>query len=63
MAYYLQGLVPHAMPQDSTLSFLQSVLRDVPPTLTCLVALVVIRPASCSWRRRRSSGGEYVLEQ
>ena len=63
VAYYLQGLVPHAMPQDSTLSFLQSVLRDVPPTLTCLVALAVITAGFLFLAAKTVERREYVLEQ
>jgi len=30
IAYYLQGLVPHAMPNDSTLSLIQGIFRESP---------------------------------
>ena len=30
VAYYLQALVPHAMPDDSTISVLLQVFREVP---------------------------------
>ena len=30
IAYYLQALVPHAMPQDSAVSVLMQVFREVP---------------------------------
>ena len=63
IAYYLQGLVPHAMPQDSTVSFLQSVLRDVPPAWTCLVWLAVIWAGFLLLAARVVERKEYVLEQ
>ena len=40
VAYYLQALVPHAMPQDSTLSMLQAVFRDSPSFVVCLACLL-----------------------
>ena len=36
VAYYLQALVPHAMPQDSAVSILMQVFREVPPVTTSL---------------------------
>jgi ABC-2 type transport system permease protein len=63
IAYYLQGLVPHAMPQDSTVSFLQSVLRDVPSAATCLIWLAVIWAGFLFLAARVVERKEYVLEQ
>jgi ABC-2 type transport system permease protein len=63
IAYYIQGLVPHAMPQDSALSILQVVVRDAvsaPISLLCLGIIWVgfLWLAARTVRRR-----EYVLEQ
>jgi ABC-2 type transport system permease protein len=63
IAYYLQGLVPHAMPQDSTVSFLQSVLRDVPSAGVCLLWLAVIWAGFLFLAARVVERKEYVLEQ
>jgi ABC-2 type transport system permease protein len=63
IAYYLQGLVPHAMPQDSTMSFLQSVLRDVPSAAVCLVWLAVIWAGFLLLAAKVVERKEYVLEQ
>jgi len=63
IAYYLQGLVPHAMPQDSTVSFLQSVLRDVPSAGVCLFWLAVIWAGFLLLAARVVERKEYVLEQ
>ena len=42
VAYYLQALVPHAMPQDSTLGAILQVFSDVPPVAASLAALAGI---------------------
>ena len=42
VAYYLQALVPHAMPQDSAIGVLMQVFREVPSIATSLVSLAVI---------------------
>jgi hypothetical protein len=39
VAYYLQGLAPHGMPEDSALTALQGLFRDVPPAAVSLVSL------------------------
>ena len=31
VAYYLQALVPHAMPNDTALSLIQGIFRETPP--------------------------------
>lgn len=63
IAYYIQGLVPHAMPQDSALSILQLVVRDsltVPMSLFWLGFIFVLFLALAA---RTVSRREYVLEQ
>jgi ABC-type transport system involved in multi-copper enzyme maturation permease subunit len=63
VAYYLQALVPHAMPNDNVVSMIQSIFRDnpsLPQALFWLAAilLVFLWVAAVSVERR-----EYVLEQ
>jgi hypothetical protein len=63
VAFYLQGLVPHAMPQNSTLSLLQDLMREVPTLTESLFWLAVIT-AVCLWLAARAvTKREYVLEQ
>jgi ABC-type transport system involved in multi-copper enzyme maturation permease subunit len=61
--YYLQGLVPHAMPADSPLSLIQEIFRDSPGALTCLVSLAVIEVVALWLAARTVARREYVLEQ
>lgn len=61
--YYLQSLVPHSMPQDSTLSVLQSVLRGAPSVTECLVWLVAIWAVFLVLAGLAIERREYVLEQ
>ena len=63
VAYYLQALVPHAMPQDSTLAAILQVFSDVPPVATSLAALVGITAAALWLAARTVETREYVLEQ
>jgi ABC-type transport system involved in multi-copper enzyme maturation permease subunit len=63
IAYYLQALVPHAMPQDSVMSLIQGFFRETPGLGTSLFWLVVIC-VGCLWLAMRSvETKEYVLEQ
>jgi ABC-type transport system involved in multi-copper enzyme maturation permease subunit len=63
VAYYLQALVPHAMPQDSALSFLQGFFRQSPTLTESLAWLVVIWAAFLFLAARVVERREYVLEQ
>lgn len=63
VAYYLQGLVPHAMPQDSTISLLLQTFADMPGILPSLVALVVLTAGALWFAARTVESREYVLEQ
>jgi len=63
VAYYLQGLVPHAMPQDSTMSLLLQTFADMPGILPSLVALVVLTAGALWFAARTVESREYVLEQ
>ena len=63
IAYYLQALVPHSMPQEGLGSALQALFREVPPVWVSLVwlagyVLVFLVLAARTVERR-----EYVLEQ
>ena len=66
VAYYLQGLVPHAMPQDGTMSLIQSVLQtfqgatSVWFNLGSLAILWVAALVAATWAVEHK---EYVLEQ
>jgi len=63
VAYYLQALVPHAMPDDSTITVLLQAFREVPGIASSLVALAVITGATLWMAMRWVSRREYVLEQ
>jgi ABC-type transport system involved in multi-copper enzyme maturation permease subunit len=63
VAYYLQGLVPHAMPADSPLSLVQSIFRDDLGVTESLVSLAAIALVSLWLAGRAVSRREYVLEQ
>ncbi len=63
IAYYLQALVPHAMPNDSLISLIQGVFRESPGLLSSLVWLALIWGIFlilAAWVVERK---EYVLEQ
>jgi ABC-type transport system involved in multi-copper enzyme maturation permease subunit len=63
IAYYLQGLVPHAMPQDNAISMLQSLLRQTPSLWGSVAGLVVIWLGFLFLATRAVERREYVLEQ
>ncbi len=63
VAYYLQALVPHAMPQDSALSVLLQAFQDLPSVWVSLVCLFRIIAASLWLAGRAVENREYVLEQ
>jgi ABC-2 type transport system permease protein len=63
LAYYLQALVPHAMPSDSVVSLLQSVFRDAPSAATSLFWLGCALVVSLALAMRAIERREYVLEQ
>jgi ABC-2 type transport system permease protein len=63
VAYYLQAMVPHAMPNDTVVSLIQGIFRENPSLPESLVWLTVILlvflwAAAVSVERK-----EYVLEQ
>ena len=63
LAYYLQGLVPHAMPSDGVASLIQAVFTDSPTVTTCLFWLAVAIVVSLFLGQRAIERREYVLEQ
>ncbi len=63
VAYYLQALVPHAMPQDSALSSLLQVFQELPSVAVSLACLAGIIWLSLWLAGRAVESREYVLEQ
>ncbi len=63
VAYYLQGLVPHVMPADSTLSAVQSIFQQLPGLATSLTGLAVIAAGALWLAARTVARREYVLDQ
>ncbi len=61
--YYLQSLVPHAMPSDNLLGMLQSMLRETLPVSTVIIALTLITAVFLYLAIRIVSRREYVLDQ
>jgi ABC-2 type transport system permease protein len=61
--YYVQALVPHAMPNDGMLSWIQGLFRTTPGLTTCLVSLTAIWGAFLWLASRVVDRKEYVLEQ
>lgn len=63
VAYYLQGMVPHAMPDESAASILFRVVREAPTVATSLGSLVLLTAGALWLAARAVAGREYVLEQ
>jgi len=63
IAYYLQALVPHAMPSDGVASLLQGMFRETPPVSVCLTWLTVYLAGFLYLATRVVERKEYVLEQ
>jgi len=63
VAHYVQALVPHAMPSEGVASLLQSVLRDNPPALVCILVLAAVVGASLWLGVKAVESREYVLDQ
>jgi ABC-2 type transport system permease protein len=63
VAYYLQALVPHAMPNDSVISLIQGIFRESPSLPVSLTALVLILLVFLSLAASSVERKEYVLEQ
>ena len=66
VAFYLQGLVPHAMPQDGTMSLVRSLLQAFqasPSVGSSLVWLGIIWAGALFAATQVVERREYVLEQ
>jgi len=63
IAYYLQALVPHSMPQEGLGGALQALLREVPPVWVSLVWLAGYIVVFIALAARTVERREYVLEQ
>ena len=63
IAYYLQGLIPHAMPSDSVLSLIQGAFRESPTLAGSLLGMAVILVVFVSLAAWVVERREYVLEQ
>ena len=64
LAYYLQALVPHAIPADEGVtSILQSIITETPSPLLSVVVLIAITVVSLVGAMRIVERREYVLEQ
>ena len=61
--FYLQAIVPHAMPNDGIVSMIQGLFRETPGLAASLFWLAVIWAVSLGWGSRIVARKEYVLEQ
>lgn len=63
VAYYLQALVPHAMPDDSAASILLRVVNEIPRVPVSLLSLAAITAGGLWLAGRAVSRREFVLDQ
>jgi ABC-type transport system involved in multi-copper enzyme maturation permease subunit len=63
VAYYLQALVKHEMPQDSAVSMLMQVFHEVPSVAVSLLCLSAMIAVTLLLAGRAVEQREYVLEQ
>jgi ABC-2 type transport system permease protein len=63
VAYYLQAMVPHAMPNDSVVSLIQGIFRETPSLPESLIWLAIILVAFLWAAAVSVERKEYVLEQ
>ena len=63
IAYYLQALVPHAMPSEGVVSVLQGLFRDTPPVAVSLFWLTAYVVVFLYLAAKTVDKKEYVLEQ
>jgi ABC-type transport system involved in multi-copper enzyme maturation permease subunit len=63
VAYYLQALVPHAMPQDDVVSAIASLFSQAPAALSSILWLVGILVVALWLAAHTLQTREYVLEQ
>jgi hypothetical protein len=63
VAYYLQALVPHAMPSEGVSALVSAVFSDTPSLAVSVTGLAVILAGSLILAARAVERREYVLEQ
>jgi ABC-type transport system involved in multi-copper enzyme maturation permease subunit len=63
IAYYLQALVPHAMPSEGVTSLLQGMFRETPPTAVSLAWLFAYLGVFLYMATKVVERKEYILEQ
>jgi ABC-type transport system involved in multi-copper enzyme maturation permease subunit len=63
VAYYLQALVPHAMPSEGVSALVGAVFSDTPSLAVSLAGLAVILAGSLILASRAVERREYILEQ
>jgi ABC-2 type transport system permease protein len=63
VAYYLQALVPHAMPNDGVVSLIQGFFRDTPSMMASLFWLTAIWAVFLGFSASAVERKEYVLDQ
>lgn len=63
VAYYLQGLVPHAMPDDTATTVLLRVVHETPPAWTSIASLALLTAGGLWLASRAVVQSEYVLDQ
>jgi ABC-type transport system involved in multi-copper enzyme maturation permease subunit len=63
VVYYLQAIVPHAMPSDGVVSLIQGLFRETPSLPVSLLCLALIWAVFLAWAARIVGRKEYVLEQ
>jgi ABC-2 type transport system permease protein len=63
VAYYLQSLVPHAMPHDETMTAIQSLFSEPPSAPSSIFSLCLILVVALGLAARALQTREYVLEQ
>jgi ABC-2 type transport system permease protein len=63
VAYYLQALVPHAMPHDESMAAIQSLLSEPPSAQSSLTWLFIILIAALWLAARSLETREYLLDQ
>ncbi len=63
VAYYVQGLVPQAMPSQDMLSVIQGIFRETPAFGTSVICLLLVEVLCLVLAARTVGAREYVLEQ
>jgi ABC-type transport system involved in multi-copper enzyme maturation permease subunit len=63
VAYYIQGLIPHAMPTGSALDIISRVFTETPTLGTSVVGMSVIAVGALVLAARAVARREYVLDQ